>query len=147
MSHSVYASQSTSTLRIATGIMTDVGNNKQKCSSDGAFQHGVTWSKFKHCRDTFQKFKAERECYKFSLTSFQEPGTWRAAHWASRKHHAVFVPENDGGCFVVIEKPRNVQKVHRYNTKTKYFLHSCLSLALHLVPISTLNKLFGFLTR
>lgn len=91
MSHSVYASQSTSTLRVATSIMTDVGNNKQKCSSDGAFQHGVTWSKCKHCRDTFQKFKAERECYNSSLTSVaqalpsrsQGPGGQHTGHHAN----------------------------------------------------------------
>lgn len=91
MSHSVYASQSTSTLRVATSIMTDVGNNKQKCSSDGAFQHGVTWSKCKHCRDTFQKFKAERECYNSSLTSVaqallsrsQGPGGQHTGHQAN----------------------------------------------------------------
>lgn len=91
MSHSVYTSQSTSTLRIATGIMTDVGNNKQKWSSDGAFQHGVTWSKFKYCRDTFQKFKAERECYNSSLTSVaqalpsrsQGPGGQHTGHQAN----------------------------------------------------------------
>lgn len=145
MSHLVYASQSTSTLRLETSIMTDVGNNKQKCSSDGAFQHGVTWSKFKHCRH-FSKIQNRMWMlqllpdFSSSAPSFQEPGTW-----ALCKHHAVFVSENDGGCFVVVERPRDVQKVHRYRTKTKCFLHSCIFLALHLVPISTLNNYLVFL--
>lgn len=68
--------------------------------------HGVN----SNISDTFQKFKAERECYNSSLTSVAQPRPSgakdrEAAHWVSRKHHAVFISENDGGCFVAIERP------------------------------------------
>lgn len=155
MSHSAYGSQSTSTLRLASwvsfprqsllvagpSIMTDIGNNKQKCSSEGTFQHGVTWSKFKHLRH-FSKIQSRTwvlqlpPVFSSSAPSFRSQGsrgstlgvTQTSCSFYFRKWWRVF-------CCHWEAKFKNVQKVHRYNTKTKSFVHSCISLALHLVPI------------
>lgn len=61
MSHLAYASQGTSTLKLATSIVTDVGNNKQNALQmvlSSMESQGVN----SNITDTFPKFKAECEC-------------------------------------------------------------------------------------
>lgn len=122
-------------------------------SSDGAFQHGVTGSKFKHRRH-ISKIQSRMWMLQLSpdfsrsAPSFQEPRTWRAAHWASCKHHAAFVAASDGRCFVAIERQSLGMSRRFRDTKPKQSATYTVltSLVLHLAPIGTLNKLFCFLT-
>lgn len=125
MSHLVYASQGTSTLRPATSIVTDAGNNKQNALQ--MVLSSMEWQGVNsNIANTFPKFKAECDCSNFPLTSAQPflPGPrdldssrlgimQTSCSSCFSKWRGVF-------CCHWEAKFSNVQKVHRYNTKTKF---------------------------
>lgn len=150
MSHLAYASQGTSTLRLATSIMTDVGNNKKNTLQlvlSSMESQGVN----SNIADTFPKFKAECECYNSPLTSVAQPLLSRSQGPGGQHtgHHAnimqlLFQQVMGVFCCHWEAKFGNVQKVHRYNTTPKCFLHSSYRSGLTFSPYRYIEQIIWF---